>query len=282
MYKERKIKSSELLQLLLLNGIYSQSGSEQIIFQGGTALKWIYGGMRFSEDLDFVTSLSKERIEKILAQTFKKAKNPCIAQFGPGQFETKRNKGRLDAVKTFFIYRPDHQRERIAVKVEFEKLREGYAPAFKNLVLRDLPSVSAMITSGDLIMPYSSSIVLSETPEEIFSDKIRAIFEKKYIKGRDIYDIWWLSQQFNIRTDWSMVRKKFSMYKTKFIPARESDFFQKRKNMQDIINALKADLPRFIPENIYALYNENGFDPFIKSLNTLTSNLLKQGMEKVF
>ena len=92
MYNEKKIKKSELFQLLLLNGIYSLSGSEQIIFQGGTALRWIYGGMRFSEDLDFVTPLSKSKIETILAQTLKNAVNPCIAQFGPGRLETKKKK----------------------------------------------------------------------------------------------------------------------------------------------------------------------------------------------
>ena len=69
MYNEKKIKKSELLQLILLDNLYAQSGSDRIIFQGGTALRWVYGGMRFSEDLDFVTDLLKENVEKILAGT---------------------------------------------------------------------------------------------------------------------------------------------------------------------------------------------------------------------
>ena len=52
MYKEKRVKQSEILQLLLLDNLYSQSGSEKIIFQGGTALRWVYGGMRFSEVID--------------------------------------------------------------------------------------------------------------------------------------------------------------------------------------------------------------------------------------
>jgi predicted nucleotidyltransferase component of viral defense system len=282
MYNEKKIKKSELFQLILLNGIYSLSGSEQIIFQGGTALRWIYGGMRLSEDLDFLTPLPKSKIETILAQTLKNTANPCIAQFGPGRLETKKKKGRMEALKTFFIYRQDNQRERIAVKVEFEMLHEGYLPDHNPFVLRDIPSVSAMIANGDLVMPYSSSIVITETPEEIFTDKIRAIYERKYLRGRDIYDIWWLSQQFDIQHAWTMVRKKLSITKAKFIPAREANFFQKKRNTIHLINTLEADLPRFIPENIYALYNENGFDVFIQSLKKVTSTLLKQGMEEYF
>jgi hypothetical protein len=35
MFNENKIKKAELFQLLLLNSIYSQSASKDIIFQGG-------------------------------------------------------------------------------------------------------------------------------------------------------------------------------------------------------------------------------------------------------
>ena len=79
MYNEKKIKKSELLQLILLDNLYAQSGSDRIIFQGGTALRWVYGGMRFSEDLDFVTDLPKEDVKNILAGAFQKTQMACIA-----------------------------------------------------------------------------------------------------------------------------------------------------------------------------------------------------------
>ena len=53
MYNEQKIRKSEALQLHLMDNLYAQSGSHNIIFQGGMALRWVYGGLRFSEDLDF-------------------------------------------------------------------------------------------------------------------------------------------------------------------------------------------------------------------------------------
>jgi len=281
MFKETKIKKKEIFQLLLLNSIYSLSGSEHIIFQGGTALRWVYGGMRFSEDLGFVTTLSEKEIEKLMESTLKNMNSVCTAQFGLGSIEQKRKKRRPDAFQVFFIYRPEKQRERIAVKVEFERLQHGCLPEYEHVVLRDLPSVASMIASGDL-MPYSSSILLAETGEEILSDKIRAIYERKYIKGRDIYDIWWLSEQRKINVDWPIVQKKFSMYSYKFNPAREADFFQNKENQQEIINALQTDLNQFIPENIYSVYQSTQFDPFLKSVNLLTLNLLNQGMKTYF
>ena len=78
--------------------------------------------MRSSEDLDFVTDLSRKNIETILNSTFRKTQRACIAQFGPGQSEHKQKRERKEATKVFFIYRPQTQRERIAVKLEFEFL----------------------------------------------------------------------------------------------------------------------------------------------------------------
>ena len=104
MYNERKIRKSEALQLILLDNLYAQSGSRHIIFQGGTALRWVYGGMRFSEDLDFVTSLPAEDVDKILTKTLKKTGSACIAQFGPGISEQKIKSRRKSSTQILFIY----------------------------------------------------------------------------------------------------------------------------------------------------------------------------------
>jgi len=47
----------EALQVYALAAIYGQPASEHITFQGGTCLRLIYGGPRYSEDVDFVTTL---------------------------------------------------------------------------------------------------------------------------------------------------------------------------------------------------------------------------------
>lgn len=43
----------EYLQHLFLSYFYKRKDSEKVLFKGGTALKFIYGSPRFSEDLDF-------------------------------------------------------------------------------------------------------------------------------------------------------------------------------------------------------------------------------------
>jgi predicted nucleotidyltransferase component of viral defense system len=281
-FKKMKVRKSEALQLILLDNLYAQSGSEHIIFQGGTALRWVYSGMRFSEDLDFVTHLQAGDLEKIVSKMFQNTKNACIAQFGPGRAEYKIKGVRKQGTKMFFIYRPEGQRERIAVKLEFETLKAGHDPEFDKYILRDLPLVAGMVTGGELVIPYSSSIVLAETPEEILSDKIRAIYERKFLKGRDIYDIWWIVKQLKVVPEWIKIREKFFMYQTSFIPAREADFFQKKGSISGIVSAMKTDLPRFIPREILSIYQDDDFSDFITVLEEVTSGLLDQGMKNHF
>ena len=280
MYQEEKIRHSELFQILLLDSLYSLSGSDLIYFQGGTAIRWIYGGTRFSEDLDFVTVLSLPDIHTIIEGVSRKIHKACIAQFGPGQSEQIWKKSRKDAAKVFFIYRQGNQRERIAVKLEFESLKHGYKPGITKTVLRDLPQVTGMLASGKLIMSYSSSVILAETAEEILSDKIRALYERTYLKGRDIYDIWWLTQKLRVRPSWPCTKAKLEMYEADFSAARGPAFFQLKKNEKEIVTALKSDLPRFIPHDIFLVYQENNFEEFRKTLKNVTADLLDQGLKK--
>jgi len=276
MYNDKKIRKSEALQLILLDNLYAQSGSRHIIFQGGTALRWVYGGTRFSEDLDFVTLLPVEDIDKILMKTLKKTENACIAQFGPGISEQKIKSRRKSSLQMLFIYRPDGQRERIAVKLEFERLKAGHQPEFEKFVLKDLPTVIGIIRSGELVLPYTSSILLAETPEEILSDKIRALYERQYIKGRDIYDVWWLTKKLEISRQWAQIYDKFEMYQAPFFTAREADFFLNKKNIPNLTAAIESDLTRFIPQNIYSLHQERNFGEFINTLKEVNTGLLNQ------
>ena len=171
MFKKKKVRKSEALQLILLDNLYAQSGSEHIIFQGGTALRWVYSGMRFSEDLDFVTHLQADDLEKILSKMFQNTKNACIAQFGPGRAEYNIKGVGKQATKIFFIYRPEGQRERIAVKLEFETLKAGHDPEFGKFILRDLPLVAGMVTGGELVIPYSIVLYWQKPPRRSFLTK---------------------------------------------------------------------------------------------------------------
>ncbi|MFH1982747.1 MAG: nucleotidyl transferase AbiEii/AbiGii toxin family protein [Pseudomonadota bacterium] len=264
--------------MLLLDTLYALSGSERIIFQGGTALRWVYGGNRFSEDLDFVTPLPLRNIQSLLATLAGRMKNACIAQFGPGTAEMKPKTGRESSLKAFYVYRPNNQRERIAVKMEFERLAGGALPESRRHILRDLPHVPGLIAAGRLVLPYTSSILVVETAEEILSDKIRALFERKFLKGRDVYDLWWLSTQMSVHVSRPLVERKMGLYQAVFTPERDLSSFQDVIAADALQEALRTDLPRFIPAAILSVYQEANFAPFVDAVRKVTAELIKQGM----
>ena len=277
-FDPKRVRQSELLQLLLLDTLYSLSGSHQVFFHGGTALRWIHGGPRFSEDLDFVTNLPTRKLKSLLEQGQPKASLACTAQFGPGRLEQQIKSSRKAAFKAFCIYRPQAQRERIAVKLEFERLATGQRPETAPHILRDLPTVSALMAAGQLVLPYMSSITITETPLEILTDKIRALYERVYVKGRDVFDLWWLVRQLQVIPTWSAVHKKLEMYQTEFKAARKTDYFQDPSARSEIRDALESDLPRFIPPNILGVYRDEAFKPFIDTTAKVTARLIEQGL----
>ena len=281
MYKSNMVQQSELMQILLLDNLYTLNSTESIIFQGGTALRWVYGGTRFSEDLDFVTSLPETTLRDILKKVHGKMKNACIAQFGPGESELRNQGKRENAVKVFFIYRPEGQRERIAVKLEFEALRSGTGLGYEHHVLSDLTSVSGLLTTGKLILPYTSTIIPVETAAEIISDKVRALFERPYLKGRDFYDIWWLVTHLKIFPDIERVKNKLTMYKTSFVYNRQPNFFLTKSGIQSVRKAIVSDLSRFIPQTIYEHYKKTGFEEMLHILDEVIRKLMQQGIETI-
>jgi predicted nucleotidyltransferase component of viral defense system len=72
----RKYQTTELnvrreyVQHLFLAYFYQQPQAKAIFFKGGTALRIVYGSPRFSEDLDFSSTLhSREEIEEAVLHT---------------------------------------------------------------------------------------------------------------------------------------------------------------------------------------------------------------------
>jgi len=54
------------------------------------------------------------------------------------------------------------------------------------------------------------------------------------------------------------------------------------KGVSVIRRALRADLPRFLPQNIISVYQEQDFSDFIDTLKEVISDLLDQGMKEYF
>jgi hypothetical protein len=105
------------------------------------------------------------------------------------------------------------------------------------------------------------------------------LFERSYVKGRDIYDIGWLVNQMGIKPEWDRTRKKLYMYGTRFVPARSAGHFLTETGENEARTAIESDLPRFLPPAIYREYRKDNFRELLETLRQLTVELKSQGME---
>jgi predicted nucleotidyltransferase component of viral defense system len=157
----------EYFQHLFLSYFYQQPLTDQIYFKGGSALRMLYHSPRFSEDLDFSSSVTdiqalEEAILGTLAAVARENINPDIA-------ESKTTTGGYLAI---VIFRTDH--DSVAIQLEIS-LREGEKRG------------EAVMIASDFIPAY---MVVALIREQLVDEKIQALLSRR--KARDFYDLYFI------------------------------------------------------------------------------------------
>lgn len=210
-----RVVLKEALQIYALAALYSQATSEQITFQGGTCLRLVYGTPRYSEDMDFVTTLGSQDLNLLFEPVSRD-----IARLAPlfgGELTIHVAKATAEISRWRIRYQAARAQESTSVSLEFAPY-----PAYTAQVAALVPPI---------VLPGLPLVVVrAETLEEIMADKVVAVAGRSYIKGRDIFDLWWLNQR-GVRADPELIRKKQSDYRLR-------------------PNGLKANLALIAPETI--------------------------------
>lgn len=275
-YTERHIRRSELFQLILLQHLYTRPESSRLIFQGGTALRWCHNGGRFSEDLDFVTHLERSALERLMQAVETPVTRESVAHFGPGRLTVTPRGQRDEGVVWRVAFEPQNARERIMVKVECERLRSGVMLVTEPRVLGMQDAVSYLIAKGEFRIPRPNSVLVVETLEEILSDKVRALLERPYLKGRDIYDVWHLRERLRVPVVRAVMERKFSCYAAPFTPQRSPEWFLTAGS--DLRAAIEQDLGRFLAPEVMAACRNDGYRPFLDAVQGLFADLRASGV----
>lgn len=193
--KKYKINESivarEFIQILFLKKLYEQNFSKNIFFKGGTAIRLLFSGDRFSEDLDFTVQIKESEFEKNITKFFQGLEKKYTITFK----ERKTITG-----KTYLLTAeiPD-QKSNIFVKLDFS-MRENVLEPTKNIIKTEYPIVM-------------QGFINSLSKNEILAEKIRAIMTRR--KHRDLYDLWVL-QELGAKVDTKLIFKKLAYYNEKF------------------------------------------------------------------
>lgn len=167
----------EYLQYKVLEIVFSSKLATKLSFLGGTALRMIYGNSRFSEDLDFDNfELTKDDFGR-LADVIRAGMESQgfqleVATVSKGAYRCNIHLPEL----LFHEGLSGHREEKILIQVDSAAHHFEYVPDRKMLNKFDV-FLEIFVTPADIIL----------------SQKIYAAINRKRAKGRDFYDIVYLS-----------------------------------------------------------------------------------------
>lgn len=165
----------EYLQLLILKTLYDLNAFKEIAFTGGTALRILHNTSRYSEDLDFSVLAGSQVDLKAMDKNLRYK----IDIYNLNVDTKVQNK----IVKTVEIRFKDilfslglsqHLNEKLMIKLEFDSN----------------PPPGAKTENYLISNPYLFQIKAYDL-SSIFSGKLHSVLCRKYVKGRDYYDLLW-------------------------------------------------------------------------------------------
>ena len=225
----------EQMQKAALTSMSRKNVFRNLVFQGGTALRIFYNNPRFSEDLDFALIKDAEPfdISKALSNStrFISSVFPFIQQV----------KGRIqkqdDLLQRYVLTTQSTMAEqRIRLHIEVAMI-----PSYHH----ELRILS---------FPPLQPVVRVETREEILADKLLALGSRSYLKGRDLWDIYFLTKEQELSVDWELVWTKAADYQQKTQ--------QVKKGLQKSVSTLETqgtaildtEMKRFLPSSMFSTY----------------------------
>lgn len=185
----------EYIQHLFLSALYSQQGSDELLFKGGTALKIVFHSPRFSEDLDFSVQkiLSKHKLDNFFLGSISKIENEGITiELKEAEFTSGGYLGILSY--SFYNFRGE-------INIEISLRKEEIAQK----------SVTTIVS--DFLPAY---VLVYLSPKEIVKGKLLALLNR--YKPRDYYDLYFILRhpELNKFVDF----KKLSEIKKKLLKER--------------------------------------------------------------
>jgi hypothetical protein len=171
----------EYLQAFVLRSFHESEAFRPLAFVGGTALRFLHGLPRFSEDLDFsLVSIDGYAGKEWMAKV---KRDLTLAGFAPEVTWNDRKVVHTGWVRVADIL---HEAglsamptEKLAIKVEIDTRPPAGGSCERRIVTR---YVTFLLQHYDL--------------PSLLAGKLHAVITRKYAKGRDWYDLmWYLSQR---------------------------------------------------------------------------------------
>lgn len=240
-YNEKINTLREYLQAYILRVMFDEGIFRSSAFIGGTALRFLYSIPRFSEDLDF--SLVKADGYNFV-DLIKKIKGELLASGYSAAISYNDEKTVHSAFIKFqeLLYEAgisSFKEQKFSIKIEI-----------------DTNPPEGAVLETHIVNKYFPVSFLSYDTKSLFAGKFHALLNRKYTKGRDLFDIgWYLSR-------WKDISPNFKLLKNSLLRTGWSGEVPSEENWRDHLyniieksdwNKLKKDVENFL-ENTSDMY----------------------------
>ena len=250
----------ELLHNDMLFALHRSKLLNGLVFQGGTALRLVYGSQCLSEDLDFAggTDFDGSTLAPIKTSLERFVGNRYGLDVRVKEPKVSSSSSRSDSVIvrrwTLSIdtepARSDMPKQRIRLEV-------ANVPAYTG---DPLPLRRNYEGLADSYGGADSFLVTTETPVEIASDKITSLISASVVnpRYRDIWDLGWAARN-HIYPDPNLVLKKIHDYGVQDFDTLRDDLLNR---LGELINSapFRNEMSRFLSETeIEGTFERDGF-----------------------
>jgi len=157
----------EYVQHLFLSYLYKEDQADNLLFKGGTAFRIIYNSPRFSEDLDFSTSIRDiQQIENMIGAALEEIEREGVQT---EIVESKKTTGGYLGIAAFRL-----QEDVLDVQLEISQRK-------------DVKKGELVTIVGDFIPSYT---IVRLSQQQLIAEKMRALQTRK--KPRDYYDLYFI------------------------------------------------------------------------------------------
>jgi predicted nucleotidyltransferase component of viral defense system len=225
--REKNINEVEALQMFFQVLVLKHLSAPGVHFMGGTALVLGYGNPRFSEDIDLTQVKDPMLLSKGLEKSAKEA-----SQWLETKVRLQHPKQGKGTWKMICALTPSR-----SVRLHIDTQR--YSAQTTHPIVIQFPLIPSFVCEALSL-------------QEILAEKTLALAFRKYLGGRDLFDLWfhWLR-----KSDWDAQENEiFHLVKLK-LKERSVSFLQFQKNLRNrlredvILHRARAEWQRYLPPN---------------------------------
>ncbi|PIU41224.1 MAG: hypothetical protein COS99_06550 [Candidatus Omnitrophica bacterium CG07_land_8_20_14_0_80_42_15] len=245
-YNEKLNAMREYLQAYILSFMYEGGVFRHTAFVGGTALRFLHGLPRFSEDLDF-SKVGKDKIN------FGALMSKVMRELELAGYSAAASVKEDETVNSAFI--------------KFEALMHeaGISPLksqkFSVKIEIDTNPPQGAVLEELLVNKYFPINFLAYDPASLFAGKVHAILIRKYTKGRDLFDLGWYLMT------WKGIEPNFTQLNNALVQSKWQGPVISKVNWREVVSdavakadwkKLRSDVEQFLerPRDIELLSKE--------------------------